>query len=95
MISAAVALIDVIPLNVAFDGLSTMENANGSPSASEAVKVMAREAFTAVETVWLLATGGMFGTLTITSTVAMLLSFIPSLALKVKLSVPLKFVFGV
>src|SRR5436189_296450 len=84
-----------VPVNVPLSGPLTMVNDSGSPSTSEPVNVMPTPVSSDVVTLWPLATGASFTAVTAMLTVATPESAVPSLAMYVKLSVPLNTASGV
>ena len=78
-----------MPLNAPCAGGVTIENVNGSPSASLPIKVIGTGRFMTSEMLRSLAAGAVLGfCVTSIDIVAVLLSTVPSFALYVKLSGP-------
>jgi hypothetical protein len=85
----------VIALKVPWAGGVTIIKVNGVPSGSEPVSVIVTDVPSAVLTDWRLAVGVLLTAVTVIETMVTSESKRPSLTLKVKLSEPLKFRFGV
>ena len=77
------------PLNAPCAGPATITYVSGEPSTSVALSVIAFAVSSSVVTAWSPATGASFTAVTVSVTVAVFESRLPSFALNVKLSGPL------
>ena len=84
-----------VPVSAPFFGCATTVKVRASFSASVADRVIFSAVSSGVASVCAMASGASFTAVTVIPTVATAESSFPSLALKVKESVPLKSVFGV
>ncbi len=84
-----------MPLSVPLAGPATTAKVSGSPSTSLPARVMSSGVSSAVVTLWAMAAGASLTGVTRMATVAGALVARPSLAVKVKLSLPAKLAAGV